>query len=32
MKPDICIDIIEGIERFMEEEGIKDISEIRGII
>ncbi len=32
MKPDICIDIIEGIEKFMIEEGIKDISEIRGIV
>lgn len=32
MKPDICLDIIDGIESFMIEEGIKDISEIRGII
>lgn len=32
MKPDICLDIIEGIQSFMEVEGIKDISEIIGII
>ncbi|KOA18229.1 dihydroorotate dehydrogenase B (NAD(+)), catalytic subunit [Clostridium homopropionicum DSM 5847] len=32
MKPDICLDIINGIETFMEEQGIKDISEIRGIV
>lgn len=32
IKPDICIDIIEGIERYMLKEGIKDLSEIRGII
>jgi len=32
IKPDICIDIIEGIEKFMIKEGIKDLSEIRGII
>lgn len=32
MKPDICLDIISGIETFMEEQGIKDISEIRGIV
>lgn len=32
IKPDICIDIIEGIEHYMIKEGIKDLSEIRGII
>ncbi|WP_026884626.1 dihydroorotate dehydrogenase [Clostridium akagii] len=32
IKPDICLDIIEGIEAFMEKEGIKDLSEITGII
>ncbi|WP_291635982.1 dihydroorotate dehydrogenase [Clostridium sp.] len=32
IKPDICIDIIEGIEGYMTREGIKDLSEIRGII
>ncbi|MCY6369681.1 dihydroorotate dehydrogenase [Clostridium ganghwense] len=32
IKPDICLDIINGIEKFMTDEGIKDLSEIRGII
>jgi len=32
IKPDICIDIIQGIEAYMTQEGIKDLSEIRGII
>ena len=32
IKPDICIDIIEGIEAYMKSEGIIDLSEIRGII
>ncbi len=32
IKPDICIDIIEGIENYLIKEGIKDLSEIRGII
>jgi dihydroorotate dehydrogenase (NAD+) catalytic subunit len=32
IKPDMCIDIIEGIEEYMIKEGIKDLSEIRGII
>lgn len=32
MKPDITLDIIDGIKKFMEHEGIKDISEIKGII
>lgn len=32
IKPDICNDIINGIEKYMTREGIKDLSEIRGII
>lgn len=32
IKPDITVDIIKGIEEFMRKEGIKDLSEIRGII
>ena len=32
IKPDICNDIIKGIEEYMAREGIKDLSEIRGII
>jgi dihydroorotate dehydrogenase (NAD+) catalytic subunit len=32
IKQDICIDIIEGIEEYMSREGIKNLSEIRGII
>ncbi|MCT8978201.1 dihydroorotate dehydrogenase [Clostridium sp. CX1] len=32
IKPDICVDIIQGIERYMEKEGVSNISEIRGII
>jgi dihydroorotate dehydrogenase (NAD+) catalytic subunit len=32
LKPDICNDIIEGIEGYMLKQGIKDLSEIRGII
>ncbi|MBW9173711.1 dihydroorotate dehydrogenase [Clostridium estertheticum] len=32
IKPDVCLDIIEGIEKYMIKEGIKDLSEIRGII
>ena len=31
MKPDICLDIINGIEKFMEKENIKSLEEIRGI-
>lgn len=31
IKPDICIDIINGIDDFMEKEKIKDINEIIGI-
>lgn len=32
LKPDITLDIIKGIEEFMDKEGIKDLAEIRGII
>ena len=32
IKPDICLDIIDGIEDFMIKENIKSIEEIRGII
>lgn len=32
ISPSIMIDIIEGIEKYMIAEGIKDLSEIRGII
>lgn len=32
IKPDIAVDIINGIEKFMEEQGIKNLEEIRGII
>lgn len=32
IKPDITLDIIYGIEKFMEEEGIKSLKEIRNII
>ncbi|QCX34577.1 dihydroorotate dehydrogenase [Caloramator sp. E03] len=31
INPMICVEIIEGIKSFMEEQGIKDIKEIRGI-
>lgn len=31
-KPDIALDVIEGIEAFMEKEGIANLSEIRGIV
>ena len=32
IKPDIMVDIINGIQEFMREEGIKSLDEIRGII
>lgn len=32
IKPDVCLDIINGIQVFMIKEGIRHISEIRGII
>lgn len=32
VKPDLTLDIIRGIEEFMEEEGIDNLEEIRGII
>jgi len=32
IKPDICLDIISGIEKYMEKEKIKNLDEIRGII
>ncbi|KZL93440.1 dihydroorotate dehydrogenase [Clostridium magnum] len=32
IKPDICIDIINGIEDYMKAENIKSLDEIRGII
>lgn len=32
IKPDISIDIIHGIEEFMNQEGIKSLDEIRGIV
>lgn len=32
IKPDICLDIIDGIENYMKQEGIRNLSEIRGII
>jgi dihydroorotate dehydrogenase (NAD+) catalytic subunit len=32
IKPDICLDIMNGIQTYMEKQSIKDLSEIRGII
>ena len=32
IKPDICLDIIKGIEKFMIDEKIESIEEIRGVI
>lgn len=32
IKPDISMDILEGVEKFMDEQGIKSLDEIRGII
>jgi dihydroorotate dehydrogenase (NAD+) catalytic subunit len=31
IKPNVCVDIINGIEEFMKKEGIKSIDEIKGI-
>ncbi|SKA81467.1 dihydroorotate dehydrogenase (NAD+) catalytic subunit [Clostridium sp. USBA 49] len=31
LKPDICLDIIYGIEKFLNDNGIKSLNEIRGI-
>jgi dihydroorotate dehydrogenase (NAD+) catalytic subunit len=31
VKPDVAIEVIEGLENFMKREGIKDLKEIRGI-
>lgn len=32
IKPDVCLDIIDGLEEYMAEENIEDLEEIRGII
>lgn len=32
IKPDICLDIIDGIEKFMIKEGIKDLRDIRACV
>ena len=32
LKPDIGLDIIDGVENYMKNQGIKDLNEIRGII
>jgi len=32
VKPDVCVDIIDGIEAYMTREGIKSLDEIRGCI
>jgi dihydroorotate dehydrogenase (NAD+) catalytic subunit len=32
LKPDIALDVIEGIERFIIKEGLRDLEDIRGII
>lgn len=32
IKPDICVDIIDGIEKYMKDQNIKNLEEIRGII
>jgi len=32
MKPDICLDVIEGIEEFMKKENVRDLKEITGCI
>lgn len=32
IKPDIALDIVDGIEKYLEEEGIEDINEIIGLV
>ncbi|MFL0194516.1 dihydroorotate dehydrogenase [Clostridium sp. WILCCON 0269] len=32
IKPDVCLDIIKGIEKYIQNEKIKNLNEIRGII
>lgn len=32
IKPDLTVDIIKGIEKFMKKEGIRDLADVRGII
>ena len=32
MKPDKALDVIAGMERYCEENGLQNISEVRGII
>lgn len=32
MKPDLALDVIDGMERYMEENGIENLDEIRGIV
>ena len=32
IEPSICIEIIEGMEKFLKEKSIKNLEEIRGII
>ncbi|URZ07653.1 dihydroorotate dehydrogenase [Clostridium felsineum] len=32
IKPDVCLDIIEGMEKFLQQEGIEHIKNIRGIL
>jgi dihydroorotate dehydrogenase (NAD+) catalytic subunit len=32
VKPDIALDVIEGLEKFMDREKLKDLSEIRGAV
>ncbi len=32
IKPDVAIDIIDGLKEFMDREGIDSLDEIRGIV
>ena len=32
MKPDKALDVIAGMERYCEENGLRNISEVRGIV